>query len=492
MSRQKEIIRQSGVYSASTLLTQVITVTAAFLTRKFLGPTQMGVWSTLQILVDYSKYAVLGTMSAVTMEIPYSIGRGEPEKADQIKNTAFTFVVISTLVFSSAVAIFAFMTQGRFPQEVTYGLYFVSAIIFLQRISNLLIALLRCYKKFHIESGQMIWSSIVNAILIAFLAARFRIYGFICALGLSFVFNIFYLLKKHRYDFKWRFDKKIFQPLVVRGFPLMLFGLMNTGFQNIDRMVIAKWLDFELLGIYSIALMTCSFIGNFLNAANAVLTPHFQEKFGEKNNPNDLQDFLFKSALPLALIMPILICASWIFVPYLIRFFLPKFTPGITSMKLLVLSVFFAALTHTYQISLMTIKKHAPLFFALGISTLVAAGLGWLAIHCQKGIEGVAVVVTLSSGLNFSLTYFFATRHFSDAKKNIKRYFILMAFFAGLILFIFAENWLIPLFARGILRFCLESLLAAIFCAPLLFMLNKRFSFFKLFLGKFAPKKIAA
>ncbi|MFH1800838.1 MAG: oligosaccharide flippase family protein [Candidatus Omnitrophota bacterium] len=478
-SRKKEIMRQSGIYSASTLLTQLITFIAAFLTRRFLGPTQMGIWSTLQILVDYSKYAAMGTMTAVAIEIPYWAGKGELDRAEKIKNTAFTFLTVSSLLICIAIAIFALLTQGKFPAEVTFGLFFVSAIIFLQRMSNLLITLLRCYKKFHVESGQMVWSSIVNAALIALLASRFKMYGFIWALGLSFVFNIIYLLRKHRYHFRWYFDRQTFQPLLIRGFPLMLLGLLNTGFQNIDRMVIAKMLGFELLGFYSIALMTCSFISNFSNAANTVLVPHFQEKLGEKDDPDDLQEFLFKASLPLALIMPIVISCAWLFVPLLIKIFLPKFIPGIAAMKLLVLSSFFTASLQPYQTFLLTVKKHWLIFPILGFVILLATGSSWLAVHFRKGIDGVAIAVTFASFTNFALSYFVATKMFSNQVRLIKRFLIILSCFAYLIFFLFLETRCALLSKEGLVLFAIESFSTMAFCVPLLWILNRRFFFFR-------------
>lgn len=488
MSRRKTIIRQSKTYSLSTFLTQAITLTAAFLTRNFLGPTQMGIWSTLQILVEYSKYTAMGTMAAVPVEIPYWIGKGDSERAEKIKNTAFVSVVISALFFCAAIVLFASATAGRFHREVTFGLYFVAAVVLLQRVNNLLIALLRCYKKFEIESGLMIWSSIVNAGLIAVLAYRFKIYGFILALAFSFIFNIAYLMQKYRYHFRWFFDRQIFRSLLARGFPLMLIGVLATGLQNIDRMIIAKMMGFELLGFYSIALMVCAFISNFFNAANAVLIPHFQEKFGESDNPNDLCDFLFNSSLPFALIMPIFIIGAWIVAPYLIGFFLPKFIPGITAMKLLVLSMFFVPLANQYQVFLITIKKHARIFPVLIFLIALAVGLSWFAIRRQSGIEGVALVITFVAFINFTLSYFTATQLFARTADSLRKFFIFLSCFGYLAAFLLLEDRCIVSRSRGVLRLLTEGFGMLIFCTPLLLILNKRFSFLKHFFEKATTK----
>ncbi|MBI3251913.1 MAG: hypothetical protein HYZ52_01145 [Candidatus Omnitrophica bacterium] len=81
-NRKQEIIVDASFYSLATILTQGITLVAGVLTRRFLGPVQMGVWSLLQIILVYSTYLTLGVIEAVSREIPYHYGRGDDARAD--------------------------------------------------------------------------------------------------------------------------------------------------------------------------------------------------------------------------------------------------------------------------------------------------------------------------------------------------------------------------------------------------------------------------
>ena len=227
MSKKKEILRQVGIYSLGSQGTQFITVLASILSRRFLGPTQTGIWSVLQIIVEYSKYSTMGIMHALSRDIPYRIGKGETEMAEKIKNTAYTFVFSSSLLISLGIVLFAVLTYGRFSKEITYGLWFTSAIIFLQRMNNLMIALLRCYKQFSIEAAQMIWSAIVNALLIALLTYRFKLYGFIWDIALSFCFNMAYISMRYRFHFRFAWNWPHIRSLIRFGFPLMMIGILT-------------------------------------------------------------------------------------------------------------------------------------------------------------------------------------------------------------------------------------------------------------------------
>lgn len=488
MSKRKEILGQTWLYSLGTQIAQLITLLAALFSRRFLGPTQTGIWTTLQIIVDYSKYSTLGTMDAVSREIPYQIGKGEFETAEKIKNLAASFVFSGSIVLSLSISVFAFLTRGRFAAEITYGLYFVAVVIFLQRINNLQIALLRCYKRFDVETVFMIASAAVNAVLVGVLTYFFKIYGFIFALILSLVFNILFVRTRYAFKFKWNYDLKTLKPLVSFGLPLMVLGLATTFFRSLDRIMIAKFLGFKMLGWYSIALMVTSYISNFPIAIGIVLLPHFQEKYGEKDSSHDLGNYLTKSAFAVALVMPLLLAFVDLAAPYGVSLFLPKFTPGLTAMKILILNMFFISLVPLYYDALITIKKHLLLFPIIFVSALLTAGLDWFAIQRGMGIEGVAA----ATGIGF-FVYFFtlqasAAKFFHYGKSFNKTLGFIFILFLYLTAFILAAEKIACSDFYSIKTISVKMLMFILFAVPLIFILNKQFNFISLIAGKFFRK----
>lgn len=477
MSRSKEIIRQSGFYAGGTQIAQLITLLAAICSRRFLGPAQTGIWATLQILVDYSKYSTLGTMDAVSREIPYRIGKGEIEVAEKIKNQAATFVLTGSFLIALAMLSFALISRGRFRPEITYGLMWVAGLIFLQRLNNLLIALLRCYKRFDVEAKLMIVSAIVNAVLVAAFSFYFKIYGFIWAMILSFIFNIVFVYSQYPFRFKWTYDPATLKPLVTFGLPLMVLGLGMTLFRSLDKIIIAKFLGFEPLGWYSIALMGVSYISNFPISIGIVLLPHFQEKYGRGSNPRDLEIFLFKSSRAMALSMPLILAAVWILAPYGIGFFLKKFIPGIPSLKILILGLFFLSLSQIYYDSLVNIKRHGLIFPILLGSALLTALLDYGAVHAGWGIQGVAAATALGFFIYFCLIYAAASAYFSTWRTGVRGF----AFFAGCFVYlVFSMLALERIPFAGFQKLAADLTGLALFSVPLLFLLNREFDLISL------------
>ena len=481
MSQRKEIFSQSSLYSAGTQIAQFITLIAAVCSRRFLGPAQTGIWTTLQILVDYSKYSTLGTMDAVSREIPYRIGKGELDAAENIKNLAATFVLIGSFVIAAALFAFALITRGRFRPEITYGLMWISVLIILQRLNNLLIALLRSFKRFEVEARLMIVSALVNAFLVAGFAYYFKIYGFIWAMILSFLFNIVFVLSQYPFRFRWALDAAALKPLVSFGFPLMILGVGMTLFRSIDKIIIAKFLGFEQLGYYSIALMAVSYISNFPISIGIVLLPHFQERHGRSDNPRDMESYLLKSARAMALSLPILLAAVWLLAPYGIEVFLKKFMPGILSMKILALGMFFLALSQIFYDALLNIKKHFWIFPILLFVSALTLLLDFAAIHGGWGIQGIAAATTTGLFIYFCLLFGTVIHHFSNWNAGFREFAYFLGCFAYLVCSLLAlENihW------AGVNPLFIHLCGLALFSMPFLVLLNHEFQLGELILNK--------
>ncbi len=479
MTAKKEILKQASVYSAGTLLTQMITLVAAILSRRFLGPLQMGIWTTLQIIVDYSKYASLGIMSAVSREIPYYMGKGEEARAGRIKNLAFTFVLASSCVFSAGLLIFMLASWGKISRPMSIGLIFVSCIVFFQRYNNLLIALLRCYKKFYIETSVNVSSAIVNAVLVAFLSYRFQFYGFAAAMALSFLFNIIYITVLHRFHFKWDLDIKEMRPLLAVGVPLLLIGLLATLARSLDKILISKYLGFEELGLYSVALMAGNYMSNFSTAIGAVLYPHFQEKFGAKDNPSDLKNYLWKSSLGYILFSPLMIGAAWFAAPFFVHLFLPKFVSGIPALRIYSLSMFFWSLVQPYHDFLITIKKQWMALPLLVFACLITAIMDMAAIRMGYGITGVAAATLIAVFLQFAATYAVSTVWLGEGLGAIKNFLI----FTGAFFYLLISIDVVAFFtgdSPAFLNVLRQGLFFLILQSPFLYKLLRVFPVFSL------------
>ena len=101
MSIKKEIVRDASAYVPTTYISLIVGVISGLIVRKFLDPSLMGDWVMLSTVLGYALFCHLGILDGAEREIPYCHGKGDYQKAEEVKNAAFTFCVIAAAITSA-------------------------------------------------------------------------------------------------------------------------------------------------------------------------------------------------------------------------------------------------------------------------------------------------------------------------------------------------------------------------------------------------------
>ena len=471
---QRDFFKQVSTFSSASLLTQAITLVAAILTRRFLGPVQTGVWSILQVILTYSAYTTLGTMDAATREIPSCKGRGDVSKADRIKNLVFTFGVLSAVIVAVGILIYAFVNRDGFNRDVYIGLLFASILVVLQRINNLQIVFLRAYKHFNIAAQQMIWSAIANALLVAFFAYRFKLHGFMIAMMLSFIFNIAFVARKRVFKLMtWVWNKELLIKLIKLGMPLLILTALSGFLMTVDRLLVARFLGFEATGLYSIAIMVNTYLASFPNSIGIVLIPNFEGRYGEKERIEHLKPMIDKLRFAFTIIMPALIGIAWLLVPLFLKLLLPDFIKSLWAVRFLLLSSFFFALVQPYWNLMIVMRKHLFLIPMMSFALIAALVLSYFAIKIGFGIEGVALTMTFVTFLEFRILFFIASRYLLNRAQRIYQYGLtLLMLFSVIIILSLLEMLTIKI--NGLPQPLIKAVLFLVVYSPFLVVLERK------------------
>lgn len=488
VTRKEEIVRDVGFYSFMSVLTQIVTLAAGILTRRFLGPVQAGIWALLQIILVYSAYSPLGVTEAISREIPFYRGKGDHAKAEEMKDLIYSFSTLTSFLIAVGCVVYAMLMRRSLRPELFYGLLLVSALVMLQRTSNLYIAFLRGYKLFTIAATQMIFSAIVNAMLVVIFSMKYKVYGFMAAMALSFLFNILYIRAHHRFSFRWRLDFSKIWELMKYGFPLVVVAMLGTIFLTIDKLMIAKFLGVKELGLYSVALLAYTYLHSLPNSIGIVLIPNFHQKFGETENADGLKNYLEKSTQVFEVVMPILIASGWFMIPYFARLVLPDFEGSIPPMKYLITSVFWVAMIHPYSYFLVVIRKQILLLPIIGGACVMAFITNFFCLTHGFGILGVGIVTTIVFFCNFTATYFLACGYLYPAKETWTRYLLFIVKFIFMLFGMVFLNKLFGLSEYSVLRSFSQFAIFVLFYSPFLFRLNRDLGFLTMLKKKFVRK----
>ncbi len=474
MTKKKEIIKDISLYASGVYLTHGIDFIISILMKRFLGPVFSGVWASLQVILMYAKFANLGSFEAVTREIPYSLGKKEPEKAEEIKNTVFWFIFMNSCLLGGGIALVALGMRPGISEPVFWGLITISVLLVLQRIYYYQMVVLRAYKKFTMASQALVFSSAFGALPLLWMTWHYQIYGFYIATTFIFLVNILYVFIRSGQKFPFYFSWERLKPLITFGFPIMIIGAMDVVFRCLDRIIIPRYLGFEYMGYYSLSLMAMGYLTSFPNMLRVVLFPHYQDRFSERDNVKDLKNFVYQSTLALAYILPILLAAVWFFSESLVFLILPQFKPGLFPLKILLPGLFFLSLNQQFATLLITAKKHLSLIPAMIALIILGATLSIAVIKAGYGLPGVAMMMTATYFLYYAVHFLLGVRLVMDSKEAFR---LFMRVFGVFVFFVASMLAIEHFFPKGegtpLLKNASQFGLFCVLFLPFLVHLNK-------------------
>lgn len=473
MSRGREVFKQISLYATASYVTQFLAVIAGILSRNFLGPYLMGIWATIQLVISYCEYSGLGIDAALSREYPFCIGKGDKTGADRIRDFVASFGLVSAVVACLAVVVYVIFWGRSWPAYLFWGLLAVPVLLIPQRLSNLMVCWLRASKQFGLASAQIVLSGFVNLLLIILLASWLKFTGFLIAMILSCCFNVVFLLKKSDFHFVFRMNREVLR-LIGFGLPLLILAVLFDLLRSVDKILVIRYLGFEQMGIYGVATMAAVLVAKIPDSMVIVLIPHFHEKFGEREQAQDLRKLVDRSALAYSLIMTLVIGIAWVLSVPFVACFLPKFTAAVPAMKLLLLSTYFFALFYPYSNFLIAVKRHLFLFPIIAASLLIQVVLTFWVIKAGFGLIGVARVTIFCYFLNFLGLFAVAARSLYSMKEALRKFFSVAVFFVGLAVVLMSlDRWCV--LASAAQQVFLQMFIFALLSLPIFFLIEKEF-----------------
>lgn len=393
---KKQVIKDFFVYSAGNYISQAAGFFSGFLLRAFLEPYYMGIWQALNIVTSYASYINLGTAKSAEREIAYFKGKGNDAKVEALKNTGFTFSILTVFIISASCIGFALYDRANLDKYIFWGFIVIGIMVVLERIESYIVTVFRSKQLFFYESVNKGIIALVNLALIILIVRAFKLPGLYIMNILITCISITILLVLSKERFKLQIDQDILKHLIKVGIPLALLGFVFVNLINMDKLIILKMLGAEKLGIYSIATMSANVIYGLSTIGGIILYPRYQQIYAKNDSKNDIY-VVIQKVIKLAW-FPLLLLAGCVIIvfPYLIVTFIPKYTAGIPAMKILICGMYFLSLSLFYDNFLVTINKQAISILvclaAIGVNiacSLFFIKMGW-------GIKGVALGTSIS------------------------------------------------------------------------------------------------
>jgi O-antigen/teichoic acid export membrane protein len=405
-----DILRDASIYTTGVYFIQIIVFGLGLFTKKFLGPTNLGIWNIFIIIISYLSYVDLGISDASAREIPYWISRKNSERSKKFTDLMYTYNLISGIILGIGAIVYALIFINRITsKEYFIGLLILGFLFPMTRWIACSTIHFRSLKQFVLLSKTTVIVMVIYGILSLLFAWRYELYGLYAAYFIQIVINtlLWKQLNSWKPFYRFYFSTVYFRYLLKIGFPIALAGFTFTVFRTIDSVITYRYLGETSFGIYSIGVSLTTFIFTLPNSLSIIMYPRFQERFGEsKDNIESLIPFIIKPTIVLAsFVLPLIIGMAYIIGPFLIRIILPEFITGIPSLKILLLGIYFLSLTHMAGQFMITINRQILSVLITVLATIFTYIL--LIITLQYGFSLVGVAWSTSFGyLLFTIVLF--------------------------------------------------------------------------------------
>jgi len=473
MSQVKTIIKDSAVYTASTILAQFIGIFTSIAMRRFLTPEMMGVWTTLQVILNYALFAELGVFTAIEVKIPYLRGKNLVSEIQNMRNTALTFAVMISLAIALVLFSASFILIGRMPDYVILGIRVVALIIVATFFYNLYIVMLRADKSFFLLSNAIVANSILMLFFVSVLTYFYKLKGLYFATFLATLTSWVFIKFRTKYKLKLYFNTKLARSLSGIGLPILLAGITYTILLSVDKIMIIKMIGPKELGFYSIAILALTYAHNFPKLLGTVLLPSMQEEFGRNDSKERVLQYVKQPMIIIAYVFPAVLAIAYFGIPILVHYVLPKYVMGIGSMKMLLCGCFFISLVPLTHNFIITINKQVMLIPVTLAAVLYGIAINYGVIKMGYGISGVALGTSFTYFLYFAALFFYVMRYCENLREVCKSFLRICAPFVYFLITMLLLEHFVKINSI-VKRTIVQALIFYIVYAPVLWYINNR------------------
>ncbi len=386
-------------------IARVFGMISTFLVANILGPSRLGIFSTIRLIYVYGTINHLGVLEAYRKEVPRLRGAGDEEGAQAIENLSLWMAWFSSVVFV-LVGIICLLTGISLAPTSQISQYALPAFFMLITVAGTTVGALY-FDRFtirHLFEQAGILRGVRGAAYLLFFPLGAWLGGVtgVC-LGFAVAEWSITITSSHLAHglcppMRPRFNLRQLIQLITVGFPITLVWwtyMMGTTF---DRIVTVSLLGSEATGLYFMGITLASVLQMLPESLSRVFNPRVNEKMGATSDPALVARVVWEPATTLCWVLPLVFPMCMFFIEPLYRTGFPKYLPAVLSSQILVVGASVLALVPLGTDFLVAIHRQGRLALIVILSLVVNVGANIFLIKLGSGIAGVALVSVITNG----------------------------------------------------------------------------------------------
>jgi O-antigen/teichoic acid export membrane protein len=392
-----ELFRDARNVTLSVLVATVLIALRSVLILEIVGPTTIGVWKSVMVLLFLSSFARLGLPHAVALRVPVLRGQGQIAEAERAARMAGSVLAVGGLILGLAALGASFLVADG---QYRIALRLVASVVWLAQFQEFLREVAGARHMFRVRSVEVLLDSVTNFTATILLAYWFGLVGLGVAAILTALIPVCYLWRKLQFGLSRRVEPGVIRGLVRTGLP---FSFLESSFhltKYLGLPIVAVVLGPTAAGYYALCTLILEFGTNVIQIGiSRVVGPHLLREFGRQGNHVKVAKYyetpsrLFCYTLP-----PVLYLGSLI-LPGAVAALLPRYTPGIGAAQIVLWAVFFLSINASVDSFLNAAGKVIDVLKISAALIPAGAACHYLAAKSGLGLPGVALssVATLAA-----------------------------------------------------------------------------------------------
>lgn len=329
----RPVLRSIAAIFGGNLLSAVLGVLGGLLVARFLGPEETGLFRAYTIPLMYLTFLHMGTFDGLWRQIPYYIGKDQPEKVEALASAAGAWNLGVSILVSGGFLICAGFSllrhdlygfAGWLSQAfVCWGIFYGGFLGATYRTINQFVSLAR------IQLAQ----TILNFGL-TFAIPWLHFYGLCLRSSSTPLVGLWLLHKSRPLKNSYHFEAKALKEIISVGLPFSIWGSLNSSIWVATEGALMLALGgVSGLGLYSVAAVLREGMSVLPQAVQLVLMPRVVEDFAREGSVRRAHARLIGLTAGLTGFMAAIILVVSYLLEILVPIAIPKYIAGLPLMK---------------------------------------------------------------------------------------------------------------------------------------------------------------
>ncbi len=399
LARTRLTFKHMGQYVSAVYLSQGIVAIRSFINARWLGPQDYGFWGWLAFIVSFGYHLHLGVQEMMIKEIPALQAKNRLAEAKRLAQITFSFYFLMLVIGAGLLGVVSFTLPPSTSPTHRLGWIVVGFAMIFEVLFYFEQVVARSMGYLGKLGSILLMTNSFSLVLTCLLVIRYGIIGIYCVAILTPLFGFISLHRFTQYPLKFIWASKKLKDKIRSGWPIVAMGLSFLAINWVDRSMIIHYLGIKAHGYYTLGATLSFLVFLFPKGLADILEPKLHFSHSSETTETSINKHFLMPLLIFAWLMPLCLLAGHILLPWILRWVLVDYLPGLMVIRILIWTSYFVGLITLTKSSVVALGRQNHTVPAYLCAILINGFVSlWMVKH-GYGAAGISVGSACAFGI---------------------------------------------------------------------------------------------